>query len=106
MSPCGHLSGATDLARHTSIVAVSDQSSAKLPLPCPDCLTYLPNLVRKFLFRVHIALSYPPSPVGSLTVAHRPRLGSAPKSVQSKSLIGVLTFIIYFAFIGLLIIAI
>ena len=37
-SPWGPLSGATDLARHTPIVAVSDQSSAKLPLPCPSTL--------------------------------------------------------------------
>ena len=67
---------------------------------------FFPNLAQNFPSRVQIGLPYPPSPVGSLTVAHRPRLGSAPKSVQSKSLIGVLTFIIYFAFIALFIIAI
>ena len=51
-SPCGPLSGATDLARHTPIVAVSDQSGAELPLPCPDW-PYIPSLTLGPTFRGH-----------------------------------------------------
>ena len=51
-SPCGPLSGPTDLARHTPIVAVSDQSGAEVCLPCPDW-PYLPSLALWPTFRAH-----------------------------------------------------
>ena len=51
-SPWGPLSGATDLARHTPIIAASDQSVAELPLPWPDW-PYLPCLDLWPTFRAH-----------------------------------------------------
>ena len=65
--PCGPLSGATDLARHTPIIAASDQSSAELPLPCPDW-PYIPSLALWPTFR-----------------GHRPRLGTSIVAVSDQS---------------------